>query len=257
MSESAHVFAFHLPALSTLCVMSKPGHLLHFKHQDLWHRITRVLRLKTDDPFILFDEKIHVECLMREETLIKKHIISASITKIHGNKPATPSLTLALGLVKRATLADILYSATQMGVSKIIPLLTTKSSREWGGSKEMEKLTSIAISAAEQSKNYCLPSLEQPEHFLSFINNAKQSDKIKRVYFMPNGAPLFHLLQDIHTKAYEEIILVIGPEGGFTSEEEETLRNAGYATHVLIPHILRSIDAALLAIGVIRSIARD
>ena len=255
MGESAHVFAFHLPDLSTLCALSKPGHLVHFKHQDLWHRITRVLRLKTDDLCILFDGKLSVECLIREETLTKKHIISAVVKKISSHTVPKPTLTLALGLVKRTTLTDIIYSATQMGVSKIIPLLTTKSQREWGGSKEMEKLTAVAISAAEQSKNYILPLIEQPQFFTALVNQARKNDAIKRVYFTPTGAPLFQLLQDIHTTTYEEIVLIIGPEGGLTDEEEQALQTANYSAHALIPYVLRSSDAALLAIGILRSIA--
>ena len=252
-NASAHLFAFHTPSLKQIAQTLAPGQLIHFKDVELWHRIERVLRLKPQDAFILFDQHQHIECILRPETAEKKHIISAAISVVKQNEIPAPRITLGIGLVKRPTLHEIMYAATQMGVSSVIPLLTEKSQREWGGEKEYEKLHKTAIGAAEQSKNYVLPSMEKPLTVAEFIAQTRaKTVTSKLLYFEQGGLSFFQALADIHTTAYEEIVVVIGSEGGLTLSEQQLFDEGSYQKLALTPHVLRSIDAVVVALGAIR-----
>jgi len=178
MSEK-HLFACYEPTLSRAYSTQKNDPSFTIKSRDLSHRLTRVLRLKPGEQFILFDE-VHWAQL----TLLKEHKNEVQVTLECCEKLQSfvPRITLALGLLKRDALNEAVYSATQMGVDTIVPLLTEKVSRSWGGEKEVFRLISwrpilnppqplYTFSRENHGRFYQLPPDQQEE------SSCRQNDR--------------------------------------------------------------------------------
>ena len=98
-----------------------------------------------------------------------------------------------LPLLKREALERALYSCVEMGANEIRLVVTKKTTREWGGEKEFARLQRIIISAAEQSKNFSIPLLYQPERFETVIDNSN-SDVC--LFADPEGVPIGQVLKN-------------------------------------------------------------
>jgi RsmE family RNA methyltransferase len=83
-----------------------------------------------------------------------------------------------------------------------------------------------------------------------------QSADIFSLFCQPTGTPLFECLQNIMFHKYQAINVFIGPEGGFTQQEQDLLSTAQIVPCALTKSILRSQEAVAVSIGAIRCLAR-
>jgi 16S rRNA U1498 N3-methylase RsmE len=82
-------------------------------------------------------------------------------------------------------------------------------------------------------------------------------ERIKALLFEPDGKALMQALTAINVNPATTVYgLILGPEGGFTDEERQQLEQAGADCYALTPTILRSIEAATVALGALRSVGR-
>lgn len=259
-----HLFAFYKKDLHSL-IPSAGGHAhktVSFKDADLHNRLTKIVRIKPGDRFILFDEKIQVTCCATE--MLEKRVVSGSIEKQAVNKPLSPPITLLLPILKKEALEYAVYVAAQMGVQEIIFIPTTKSQRLSSprlSSKQTlpvseNRLHSIVIAACEQSKNFIFPkltvtNLEFPQILQKF------SDTSTKIWLHETGDPIQNLFNKtgfVKTGFVKNIVLTLGPEGGFSQAEEKILHDAHFSPYKLTPTILRSREALCVGLGVIRSV---
>jgi len=75
----------------------------------------------------------------------------------------------------------------------------------------------------------------------------------KKVFFDVDGKPLLNLLNDLD-KNQNKIVLMFGPEGGLTKQEEDLLKENDFEFYVLTPTVLRSVEAVAVGLGSVRSI---
>jgi 16S rRNA (uracil1498-N3)-methyltransferase len=142
-----------------------------------------------------------------------------------------------------------------MAVTKVVPLISAKIQRSWGQDKEVERLTKIMIAACEQSKNFVVPELCSPIKIQDLSNYIDANNSSIKAYFDPAGQNFLNLLQELHQEPKTDIVLLFGPEGGLTPEEEEIVAAAGFKTYALTPTILRSREAVIVGLGGVRSAA--
>jgi len=251
--SNSHRFALYCNELSDL-VMKAQNNRLSFKNKELFNRMINILRMRAGEIVVLFDQNMQISIMLDAEMFKDRNEIMGNFSGVISHIPIEPKLTLAIGITKKEAFLEITYLACQMGVTQIIPLITDKVQREWGGAKEEQKLFTTMVAAAEQSKNFIFPTIAQPQTLQSLIQNYSDP-KTGRAYFEPNGNSFFELLQSIHKKTYNEVIIVIGPEGGLTTQEQEGLSKNGFEKYQLTPTILRSIEAVAVAVGAIRSSA--
>lgn len=250
MSEK-HIFAVHvqgLPAGQGLSV----GNQFTLSNAELWHRLGTVLHLKTGDEFIAFDAEQKLTLILL--AFPKKNSIACQIKNIEPVVPLVPKIHLFQGLLKREAFNDVMYLSAQMGVTQVTPLITQKVQRSWGGQKEAERLEKVMIAGCEQAKQYVLPILNDPLNFLS-LQLAMQEPETLSLFCEPTGKPFIECLQALATKKYSSINIFIGPEGGFTLQEQELLRTANIQAYALTNSILRSQEAVAVCVGAIRSVA--
>jgi len=216
------------------------------------HRyLTRVLRLVVGDALVLFDG-IGVEADAR----IMRIGPRALELKVEERRPATaaerPHVTLIQALTKGDKLDLVVQKATELGVGRIIPVTSARSvprleaMRALGRRARWQK---IAREAARQSGRADVPEVE-PVTAIETAVGAAAKDAFKLMLW--EGAR-GHGLRDALPggERPKQIVIAIGPEGGFALDEVEAARASGFATVGLGPRILRTETAALVTLSIL------
>ena len=181
-----------------------------------------------------------------EATILTAHKKN-TIVQIQSEKfIAAPSqkITLCIGLLKNLTRLEwLLEKATEMGVYKILPLLCEHTLFE---KFKLERFQNILQSAMIQSQQVWLPVLDTPVKFKEAIQNQKQAQKL--IAHCEAGDKV-----DIKKiEASADLLLLIGPEGDFSSTEIELALTNNYQAIHLGPTRLRTETAALFALSVLK-----
>lgn len=240
-----HLFAIHIADCSDLITTTG---LRSIVDKDLFHRVTRVLRLRDGDGCILFDEKINVHVVLLSVEP-KKMICTFDVITITKNSLLQPMITFLLPVLKKDALSTALYSLTEMGVNKIQLVYTAKSRKSFDEKKELQRLQRVVIAAAEQAKHFAYPELLPLQSLTDVLANYAH-DKKKCLFFDPDGQSFLSLQQSI-SKA-KSFVLLIGPEGDLTAQEKKIIAQK-MTFCALTPTILRASQAAALSVGIIRS----
>ena len=251
-----HTFAIYYDGLSVSARGVHRGSTFRIADRDLAHRVLRVLRLTAEDELILFDSKKNITCRLDVSFPPRKTQLSLHVEAISDHQPLQPKVTLATALLKRDDFAQTMRLATVLGANAVVPLLTEKVQRKWGGDKEREKLKKIAIAGAEQSKQFVLPRLYEPKSLRAYVTAIAKEENVKKLFLAVDGVPLLSVLQEIADEKSAHTVIVTGPEGGLTADDYSLLLRGGFIAVSLTPTILRSVEANALALGAVRSVAR-
>ncbi len=215
------------------------------------HYLQHVLRLKVGDKIAIFDGS-GGEYLAEIETLRKKKL-DVRIIQFEDRQTQSP-LTIELGLgISRGDRMDIaIQKATELGVSSIRPLASTRSGNKLKPAvveKKMAHWQGVIISACEQSGLNTLPTLLNPTDIDTWAASCKQ--ELKLVLY-PNAGKS----QKLPTTC-TSVALAVGPEGGLDPQEIERLTQAGFLSTQLGPRVLRTETAPLAAISILQFLWGD
>lgn len=183
-------------------------------------------------------------------------------------EPLRPALTVAIAMPKGQRADALIEGLTQAGVGRIVPLRTERSVVEPGSGKQ-KRFERIAIEAAKQSGRSHLPTLDPPWDFDAFVEAAAEADGPRLITDTPGdgvGDASADGLQNVHIgqhfapggatlSSVKSVVVLVGPEGGWTDTERETARGAGFEAWCFNPCILRVETAGLIAAGLIRAAA--
>jgi 16S rRNA (uracil1498-N3)-methyltransferase len=221
-----------------------PGLVLSLPTETAAH-VAKVLRARAGDTLTLFNGD------GRE--------FSAEIDSVHSSRVAVTvgpgaqvdresalNLTL-LQCVPRGDRMDmILQKATELGVTRVVPLLCQRSvvrlDERQGETKSLH-WRGVAISACEQCGRNRLPTIESPARLLDYLGRPSPDPDPLRVVLdpdAPHGEPA--------AVGVAGVELAIGPEGGFAPDEMEALRISGFLPLRFGPRILRTETAAIAAV---------
>ena len=159
---------------------------------------------------------------------------------------AIPDVWLAFAPVKRTQTDWLVEKATELGVAKLIPVITQRTIAE---RVKLERLESIAIEAAEQCGRTRLPEVAEPLSLSQFLKQEGRS-----LYFADESGG------DAAASAFERgaATILVGPEGGFTDQERAAIRALPLAKPISLgPRILRAETAALAALAAYMAVAGD
>ncbi len=215
-------------------------------HQGQVHHLRDVLWLKPEDKVIIFDEKANqynckIEKIAKEVSL---KIISKQLSS--GNKKEM-KITLACAIPKKAKFDDLVDKLTQLGVDKIIPLETERVIVKLDKEKKLlrqKRWEKIALAAAQQSQRRDIPVVGLVMDIKEILSECSNYDlKIIPALFGRRKS-----LKEIFGQSNPKSILVlIGPEGDFTSAELELAKRAGCIPVSLGDLVLR-VDTAAIAV---------
>ena len=211
------------------------------------HHIARVLRMQVGESLTLCDARgTDYRC---EIASITDGEVRASVKeRVPSATEPTTAVTLYQGLPKSEKMEWIIQKCVEIGITRIVPVAMSRCVVKLDG-KDVDKKTSrwqkIAAGAAEQSGRGILPEVTQPITFAEMLRQTK--DDFTVTFYEGGGVPLASLVNE-DTK---EMSIVIGPEGGFSLDEIDKLRDNGAHIATLGKRILRCETAPLVALSVI------
>lgn len=214
---------------------------------DEHHHLSRVARIKPGERVWLFDED-GSEYLARVEEIRKESTILFILDKSQRGGGKT-SITLAQALIKTKNMEFVLQKATELGMSAFVPILSSRSliKIENKTEKKMERWRRIALESAKQCGRSFVPEIHLPTDLNAFI---EQSREQKRLYFSEKGGKQ---LRDvlICPMPPSSVVLLIGPEGGWTDEEEQDIVDCDFEAVSLGSLTLRSETAAIASLALV------
>jgi 16S rRNA (uracil1498-N3)-methyltransferase len=217
------------------------------------HHVARVLRLRTGDLVTLFDGS-GGEYAASIHEVSKKEVV-VDVGKFSDVERESPlRIMLAQGLSVGDKMDDTLQKAVQLGIVKFAPIETQKSIvrlTDERAQKRFQHWQHVAISACEQSGRNRLPLVHEVKSFKQFIASADA--KATRFLLSPRGESSLNQLR----KPEGNIILLCGPEAGFSDDEESLAINSGFTPVRLGPRILRTETAAVAALAAMNALWGD
>lgn len=136
--------------------------------------------------------------------------------------------------------------ATEIGVDTIVPVIGEHSERKV---LKTDRLRKILLSATKQSLKGAIPTIREPLGVSEFIREYAQKDALKLIAycFEDEAAPRVGINDALKEAAGREIVILIGPEGDFSTKEAELALNSGFIPIHLGESRLRTETAALTA----------
>ena len=202
------------------------------------HYISKVMRIKVGENFILFNQS--GEYKAKIENLVKG-FVEFSIVKKLRSADASKEIWLAFTPIKLNYLNLMIQKATELGVTKFMPIITERTIVRKINEKRIRK---IIIEASEQSNRLNLPELDKLKNLDEFIKENVQTTVIFGDLNSNN--------KKINIKGSDPICILIGPEGDFSVKERENISKLKKIIPLNInQNILRSETAAISMISII------
>ena len=206
------------------------------------HYVSKVMRVKENEVFSLFNESGEWEAKILS---ISKSIVEFNITKQLRQKENPKELWLAFSPIKSNYFNFMIQKATELGVTKFLPIIFDRTIVRKINKKRLEK---VIVEATEQSNRINIPKMEEPKSLDLFLKNN-------------NMNLIFTDLNTTNTKINLDQLtsnptcVIIGPEGDFSEKErEQILKFEGVQPIKINQNILRSETAVISAISIINYI---
>lgn len=204
------------------------------------HHVSRVLRLHAGDPIIVFNGR---GASWDAEIIDSGRRVIATITRSRPPLASSPArVTLAIGLLKGDAMDDVVRDATALGVAEIIPMVTAHAvvPKRARGDEAIARWQRVAIASAKQCGQLTLPVITNVSTLADVLHRAI-STKLLCVEPALGGA-------EVSAIASDAVLILIGPEGGWSEDELAASRTAGCYAITLGPLTLRAELAPIVAI---------
>ena len=202
------------------------------------HYLTKVMRIKENEVFSLFNSNGEWEAKILG---ISKNIVEFKIVKNMRKKNKIKELWLAFSPIKSNNQNFMIQKATELGVTKFIPIIFDRTIVRKINKERFEK---IAIEASEQSNRINVPLIELPQNLDDLLKNSMDL--------------IFTDLNSSNTKldkskfTNKPVCIIIGPEGDFSeAERAKILSFRGVQPVKINENILRSETAVISAISIV------
>jgi len=208
--------------------------------------ISKVKRHKTSDMIFVTDGTDNEYQTMI--TTIKKNCIEADIiNKTRKVRETTTKVTLAQSIIKGNHMDFIIEKATELGVYEIIPIITARTIASVSD-KKAQRYQKLMLTAMKTSTRTHLLHLTKPMIFDKLLDTFSEYDLTILAYEEEKN----NRLTDVLTKKIlNKVLLIIGPEGGFSSSEIKTASERGIKCFSLGIRRLRAETAAISALSLL------
>jgi 16S rRNA (uracil1498-N3)-methyltransferase len=211
-------------------------------NKDQSHYLSSVMRIKAGQKVLFFngnDGEFYgmINSIDKKKTTIKILSKKREITDL-------PNITLAFCPPKGNKLDFLIQKSTEIGVREFIPIISDHTINR---KINVDRLKKIIIESAEQSNQIQLPNLQNSLSFDNFVKNFSTSTILFADINSLNSS-----LEKIIEKKQSNYILLIGPEGDFSSKERQViLQNKNFKSFSLGSTVLRSETAAIAGLVLI------
>ncbi len=184
------------------------------------HHVIDVMRMEEKDKVVIFDgtgKEYYATIVLIDK---KNKIVKVDIDEtIMTEKLLSLQVTLAQSIPKKGKMEYIIQKTTELGINKIIPVVTDRTIvRPTGASsaRKKERWQKIALSAAKQCGRASVPEILDITPFKETVRSFGDYDKVIFAALTDNTKKLKEVVEEIQEG---NILVVIGPEGGFTNDE--------------------------------------
>ena len=217
------------------------------------HHLRAVLRLKPGDRLICFDGQ-GSEYLGTIDRQTSQQVVIRIENQLRLSTEQDPlTLWLVQALPKSARFDWVVQKATELGVSRISPLITQRTivrPSSAGAEAKRTRWQRIAQAAAKQCRRATIPTVDAPRRFEEVVT-AFSSDSLVLIPTLESSTiPIGQVLKA--ASRVTEVVILIGPEGDFTADEVALAKAHGAQPVSLGPLTLRAETAALASLAVVR-----
>jgi 16S rRNA (uracil1498-N3)-methyltransferase len=212
------------------------------------HKIVNVLRLRNGDAIEIVDSSgavfdavlgmsdgaLRARLRERREAVEVPHVV----------------IDVAQGIPKGQKMDFVVEKLSELGVRTLIPLESERTIVQGVGSAKLERWQRLAHSAAQQSGRTEVLVIEDPTPLMRLYGRFEEYDAVLFLWEVATHQPLREQLPGI-VNAAKSILVVVGPEGGFSHAEGEAARASGAHLLWLGPRILRTETAAMATVAIL------
>lgn len=223
-----------------------PSKVITFS-SEISHQCRKVLRYKGLEKVILVDQSGNSALA---EIIIEENNVKALVLELLALEESTLEITLIQGLIKKERWEYFLQKATEVGVSRIIPLKLERNVVKWEKDEidhKLERYQKILIEAAEQSHRTSVPILERP---IELKDLYKYQSELNFVAY--EGEKTQALKKALHP--VKSITMILGAEGGISEREHQAMLDQGFTSVHLGPRILRAETAGIVACTILQTV---
>ena len=225
--------------------------IFELSEDDSYH-IIKVMRNKIGDKIeVVIDNNLFICEIVEIKDIVKVR----RVEEVECDSELPCYVTIAQSLVKEQKMDLILQKSCELGVSEIIPINAIRSivKLDKKETKKIERWNKILKEASEQSKRVVIPRVNE----IMDIKDLANLDYDIKILCTVNE--LSTSLKNVLSKDLNnlKILLVIGPEGGFTDNEEKILIDKGFISTSFGRRVLRTETASLYALSIINYILME
>ncbi|MBU1195234.1 MAG: 16S rRNA (uracil(1498)-N(3))-methyltransferase [Proteobacteria bacterium] len=222
--------------------------------QDAKH-IRKVLRLRPDDPLTITDGQgkdyaAQIMCVSKDSVRINV------ISDIETGTESALEITLCTGMLKDKKMDFVIKHVTQLGIRRWIPFFCEHAVPLPDPKKikaRQRRWETIAKESLKQCRRSLLPEITDPVNFENLLEVSDQYDR--KIIFSENSAQPPETLKTL--TPVKNIMVLIGPEGGFSRMEIQLAQAKGFIPCLMGPRILRAETAAICACTLVQHILGD
>jgi len=209
---------------------------LKIKDNIIIHQMLRVLKLKEDEKIKLSDGHG-----FENTYTIKKINKNELFLKTDSSPEATPEqatkVTIFMTILKKENFEIVVEKATELGVFKIIPIISSRTIKQ---NINIDRLKKIALEASEQSGRGEVPEIAKVEKFEDII---KRRGEFEDAWIFEQNSK-----ESIKDTKVKNRAVIIGPEGGFTKEELVQAKKYEWETVSIGSLVLRAETAGIVGV---------
>ena len=222
------------------------------------HHIRNVLRLKAGDFIGLYDGTgFEYEAVI--QNVEAQRVDIKILRRFKAPATAAAEIIVAQAFLKAKKMDELIRRLCELGVAGWIPFFSQRSIPRPDNERlaaRCNRWRRIALEALKQCRRSDLPLIPEPMGFDQILEYSRSCD-LKIVFWEEATDPLDKLNPATILDRPRKILLMLGPEGGFSAAEIQKIRDKGFAVASLGPRILRSETAAIAACSLIQYIYGD
>jgi 16S rRNA (uracil1498-N3)-methyltransferase len=213
------------------------------------HHIKNVLRLKSGVRIRLFDGTgFEYEAVIRKMSAAKVEV--EILSRVRATLRSGVQIIVAQAFLKEKKMDDLVRKLCELGVAKWIPFFSQRSIPKPNAGRlagRRRRWQRIVAEALKQCRRADLPEIGEALSFEAVLDVGQTCD-LNIVFWENESCPLNSDLGSNRKHPIKKILLMLGPEGGFTQHEIQMAANSGFVAAGLGPRILRAETATLAAV---------
>lgn len=222
---------------------------------ELRHHL-RVRRIRVDQPFLVFNGQGQVaQAHIMQEPSDKQTLLSLANIQTDTSLETPYQIVLLQGLAANEKMDWVIEKAVELGVHQIIPLQMERSIVRLDDKKAEKKLAhweQIVIASCEQCGRSVIPRIESAQTLKHYLQNFNASADYLPLYLSPTAD--IKLVGVIKRAPGQNLLMMIGPEGGFSPDEDAAIAAKGFTGVSLGKRVLRTETAGIVAMSAVHSV---